>query len=57
MTTDQNIRHQHYLEGRQLGVVLLATAWSEVRLRATEIGQGIAAAVPGEIVEVPIRVD
>lgn len=58
VTTDQSLRHQQNLEGRQIGVVvLLATAWSEVRLRAAEIGQAIAAARPGEIVEVPIRVE
>ncbi len=58
VTTDQNLRHQQNLEGRRLGVVvLLATAWSEVRLRAAEIRQAIAAIHPGEIAEVPIRVE
>ena len=58
VTTDQSLRHQQNLADRQIGiVVLLATAWSEVRLRASEIGQAIADASPGEIVEVPIRVD
>ena len=58
VTTDQNLRHQQNLEGRQLGAVVSpVTAWSEVRLRAGEIGQAIAAARPGEIVEVPIRIE
>ena len=58
VTTDQNLHHQQYVEGRQLGVVVLpATAWAEIRLRASEIGQAIAAARPGEIVEVSMRVD
>ena len=58
VTTDQNLRHQQNVASRQIGVVvLLATAWSEVRLRTTEIGQAIAAVEPGEIVEVPIRVE
>ena len=58
VTTDQNLRHQQDLADRQLGVVvLLATAWSEVRLRAGEIGRAIAAARPGEVVEVPIRIE
>ena len=58
VTTDQSLRHQQNLANRRIGVVvLLATAWSEVRLRASEIGQAIAAVSPGEIVEVPIRVE
>ena len=58
VTTDQNLRHQQNLADRQIGVVvLLATAWSEVRLRTNEIGQALIAVRPGEIVEVPIRVE
>ena len=44
VTTDQSLRHQQNLANRRIGVVvLLATA--------------IAAVSPGEIVEVPIRVE
>ena len=58
VTTDQNLRHQQNLAGRQLGVVvLLATAWSGVRLRAREIARALEAARPDEVVEVPIRVE
>ena len=58
VTTDQSLRHQQNLADRRIGVVvLLATAWSEVRLRASEISQAIAAVRPGQIVEVPIRVE
>ena len=58
VTTDQNLRHQQSLEGRRIGiVVLLSTAWPLIRLRTTDIGRAIAAVRPGEIVEVPIRVD
>ena len=58
VTTDQSLRHQQNLADRQIGVVvLLATAWSEVRLRTNEIGQALIAVRPGEIVEVPIRVE
>ena len=58
VTTDQNLRHQQNLAARQIGVVvLLATAWSKVRLRASEIGQAVSAARPGEVIEVPIRVE
>ena len=48
VTTDRNIRCQQDLEGRQLGVVVLlpATAWSEVRLRASEIDQAVCGGAP-----------
>ena len=36
---------------------LAEKGWSEVRLRASEISQAIASVRPGEIVEVPIRVE
>ena len=40
VTTDQNLRHQQNLEGRQVGiVVLLANAWPRVRLHAKEISE------------------
>ena len=58
VTTDQSLRHQQDLADRQIGVVvLMATAWSQVRLRASEISQAIASVRRGEIVEVPIRVE
>ena len=58
VTTDQNLRHQQNLTGKQIGiVVLLSTAWPAIRLRTREINQAIAAVRPGEIVEVPIRAD
>ena len=58
VTTDQNLRHQQNFARRQIAVVvLLATAWSDIRLRSSEIDQAIRAARPGEIVEVPIRVE
>ena len=56
VTTDQNLRYQQNLAGRRIGVVvLLSTDWREVRLRAGEIGEAIAAVRPGEVVEVNIR--
>lgn len=57
VTTDQNLRHQQNLTGRQIGiVVLLATAWSDVRLRTWEIREAISLVRPGEVREVSIRV-
>ena len=58
VTTDQNLRHQQNLAGKQIGiVVLLSTAWPAIRHRTKEINRAIAAVRPGEIVEVPIRAD
>ena len=57
VTTDQNLRYQQRMVGRQVGVVvLLSTDWREVRLRAREIGEAIVAVRPGAVIEVPIRV-
>ena len=58
VTTDQNLRYQQNLAGRQVGVVvLLSTNWREVRLRAGEIAEAIAAVRPGAVMEVPIRLE
>ena len=57
ITTDQNLRHQQNLAGRQIGiVVLLATAWPDVRLRTRQINEATSVVRPGEVREVPIRV-
>ena len=56
VTTDQSLRYQQNLAGRQVGlVVLLSTDWRVVRLRSREIGDAIAAMKPGAVIEVPIR--
>ena len=58
VTTDQNLRYQQNLAGLQVGLVaLLSTKWPEVHLRTRDIGQAIAAARPGDVVEVPIRAE
>lgn len=55
VTTDQSIRYQQNLTGKQLAiVVLLATAWPRVQHRAAEIRQVIEEVGPGELMEVPI---
>ena len=39
-TTDQSLHHQQNLAGRKIGiVVLLTTAWPEIRLRTSEISR------------------
>ena len=58
VTTDQSLRYQQNLEGRQIGIVVLLSAnWPEVRLRAQEVGQAIAAVRPSQVIKVPIRTE
>jgi len=55
ITTDQNMRHQQNLSGRRLAiVVLLSTAWPDVRLRIEEIRASLIDIRPGDVREVPI---
>lgn len=57
VTTDQNLHHQQNLAVRLIGiVVLLATAWPDVRLRAREIAEAVSVVNPGEVREISIRV-
>ena len=57
VTTDQNLRYQQNLAGRAVRiVVLLGTAWPDVRLRVREISKAISLVGPGEVSEVSIRV-
>ena len=55
VTTDQSMRHQQNLTGRQLGiVVLMTTAWPRVRRRIEEIRTAMSEVQPGKVKEVPI---
>ncbi|MCY4212265.1 MAG: hypothetical protein OXF68_01410 [Gammaproteobacteria bacterium] len=55
VTTDQNIRYQQNLTGKDLAiVVLMATSWPRVQLRIEEIRKAIDQVAPGEVREVPI---
>ncbi len=55
VTTDQSMRHQQNLTGRQLGiVVLMTTAWPRVRRRIEEIRAAMSEVQPGKVKEVPI---
>ena len=57
ITTDQSMRYQQNLSGRQIGiVVLLHPRWPLVRLCTAEIRAAIYAVQPGEVREVPIPV-
>ena len=56
ITTDQNMRYQQNLSGRDIGiVVLMDSRWPYVRLRTADICAAINAVKPGETREVPIR--
>ncbi len=56
VTTDQNLKHQHNLRGRKLGVlVLLSTSWPQIRERVREIARVIDMMQTGDYREVDVR--
>lgn len=58
VTTDQSLRYQQNLHGRQIGiVVLLAANWPDVRRRTRKIGQAVVAVLPGEVIEVSVTAE
>ena len=58
VTTDQSLRYQERMAGRQVGVVvLLSTNWREVRRPTREISEAIVSVQPGAVIEVPIRAE
>jgi hypothetical protein len=49
LTTDQNLRHQQNLAGRQLAILVLPTTnWLEIRRHLEEIAEAVAAIRPGD---------
>ena len=55
ITTDQNLKHQQHLGGRQLAiVVLLTTSWPRIRLRIDDIKAVVDGIGRGRYVEVAI---
>lgn len=55
ITTDQNLQYQQDLSGRELAVlVLLSTAWPNIRLRVDEIRAAVSEMRPGAYREVRI---
>ena len=55
VTTDQNMRYQQNLGGRQLAiVVLLSTAWPYLSMKIEEIRSAIEGVSSREFIEVPI---
>jgi len=55
ITTDQNLRYQLNLAGRQIAIlVLLSTAWPRIRLRVDDIQAAVDEIAPGEYREIQI---
>ena len=56
LTTDQRIRYQQNLSGRNIAIVVLVgtTKWSRVRLHFEGIAATVNAATPGSYTEVSI---
>jgi hypothetical protein len=55
ITTDQNLKHQQHLGGRQLAVVvLLSTSWPRIRLRINDIQTAVDGISPGGYEEIAI---
>lgn len=55
VTTDQNLRHQQNLAGRQLAImVLLAASWPRIQRRVDAIQVAVDRVGPGMYVEIPI---
>lgn len=55
VTTDQNLRHQQNLSGRQLAImVLLAASWPRIQRRVDEILAAVDRVGPGVYVEIAV---
>jgi hypothetical protein len=59
LTTDQRIRYQQNLAGRNIAIVVLTgtTRWTRVRLHLDPIAVAVNAATPGSYAEVAIPFD
>jgi predicted nuclease of predicted toxin-antitoxin system len=55
VTTDQNMRYQQNLAGRQIAIVVLGNGrWPRIRPRVPQIVAAVNAATPGSYTEVEI---
>jgi len=55
ITTDQNLRHQQNLSGKQLAIiVLLAASWLRIQRRVDEIQAAVDRVGPGVYVEITV---
>ena len=56
VTTDQQIRYQQNLKGRQLAiVVLLTTSWPRIRMHISQVRDAIEGIKPGDYSEILLR--
>ena len=55
LTTDQNLRYQQHLAGRQLAfIVLLSTSWPRIQLRMETIQAAVESIVAGGYQEIAL---
>jgi len=55
VTTDQNLRYQQNLTGRNLAILVLpTTSWPKLRAHTAKVATAIAALRPGDYVELQI---
>ncbi|MYE46866.1 MAG: hypothetical protein F4X25_08995 [Chloroflexi bacterium] len=55
VTTDQSLRHQQNLAGRNLGVlVLLSTSWPRIQLRVDDIKAAVDVMGTGDVQEIGV---
>lgn len=55
VTTDQNLRHQQNLAGRQMAImVLLAASWPRIEQRVDDVRSVLKQIEPGQYLEIPI---
>ncbi|MGZ5483148.1 MAG: DUF5615 family PIN-like protein [Pyrinomonadaceae bacterium] len=55
LTTDQKLRYQQNLAGRNLAiVVLMTTSWPRIRAQVTRVVETVSGIQPGEYIEVSL---
>lgn len=55
VTTDQNLKYQQDLGGRQISIIVLqSTSWPRIQRQVEAIRAAVACAAPGSYQEVPI---
>jgi hypothetical protein len=55
LTTDRNLKYQQNLSARRIAIIVLSTtSWPRISLRVEKVRQAIAAASPGDYIEVMI---
>lgn len=55
VTTDQNLRYQQNLTGRQIAIVVLTTtSWPRIERAVERVAKAVDSAVPSSYVEIPI---